>query len=99
MAQLIVRKLDDKAKEHLRARARRNGRSLEAEARIILESAAGMTPADSALEGPSAEKGFGTLMTELFGKRGLTPHQRRKFDRAVSELNEKSKMRIPDFEE
>ena len=41
MAQLIVRKLDDDAKERLKARAKRNGRSLEAEARAILEEAAG----------------------------------------------------------
>ena len=40
MAQLLVRKLDDDAKERLEARAGRNGRSLEAEARAILEEAA-----------------------------------------------------------
>ncbi len=37
MAQLIVRKLDDDVKERLKARAKRHGRSLEAEARAILE--------------------------------------------------------------
>ena len=40
MAQLLVRQLDDDAKERLKARAERNGRSLEAEAREILEAAA-----------------------------------------------------------
>ena len=40
MAELIVRKLDDAAKQRLAARAARNGRSVEAEARAIIEEAA-----------------------------------------------------------
>ena len=40
MAQLIVRDLDDRIIEALKARASRNQRSLEAELRVILERAA-----------------------------------------------------------
>jgi plasmid stability protein len=37
MAQIIVRNLDDTVVTRLKARARANGRSLEAEARLILK--------------------------------------------------------------
>jgi plasmid stability protein len=40
MAQLTVRKLDDRAYDRLKQRAERNKRSLEAEVRTILEEAA-----------------------------------------------------------
>jgi plasmid stability protein len=40
MAPLIVRRLDDAVKERLRVRARKHGRSPEAEARAILKDAA-----------------------------------------------------------
>lgn len=40
MAQVLIRGLDSGVVERLRARARRRGRSLEAELRGILESAA-----------------------------------------------------------
>ena len=40
MAQIIVRNLDDFVVERLKARARDNGRSLEAEVRQILEQSA-----------------------------------------------------------
>ena len=36
MAQLLVRQLDEAVKEALRRRARRHGRSMEEEARLIL---------------------------------------------------------------
>jgi plasmid stability protein len=41
MATLHIRDLKDSVKESLRVRAARNGRSMEAEARAILEEAAG----------------------------------------------------------
>ena len=37
MAQILVRNLDERLVKRLKARARRNGRSLQAEVRIILE--------------------------------------------------------------
>jgi len=40
MAQLIVRKLDENVKARLKARAKRQSRTLEAEARAILQEAA-----------------------------------------------------------
>ncbi len=40
MAQLLVRDLDDEVVERLKQRARRSGRSLEAEVRLILQRAA-----------------------------------------------------------
>ena len=39
MAQILVRKLPDSLVEQLKARARRNGRSLEAEVRDVLQRA------------------------------------------------------------
>ncbi|MBM4030481.1 MAG: hypothetical protein FJ291_01700 [Planctomycetes bacterium] len=39
MAQILVRDLDDVAVERLKARARQEGRSLQAEAKLILEQA------------------------------------------------------------
>jgi antitoxin FitA len=40
MAQIIVRNLDDSVVERLKKRAKTNGRSLEAEVRLILEQSA-----------------------------------------------------------
>ena len=37
MAQILVRNLDERLVKRLKARARRNGRSLQAEVRLILE--------------------------------------------------------------
>ncbi len=40
MAQILVRNLDESSVEHLKQRAAGNGRSLQAEAKLILEQAA-----------------------------------------------------------
>jgi antitoxin FitA len=62
MAQLVVRNLEEGVKRRLKARATKNGRSLEGEVREILrkstESAAKLPPAPA--------KGFGTLLAEIF---------------------------------
>jgi len=42
MAQILVRNVDPKAVERLKARARRHGRSLQSEVKILLERAAGV---------------------------------------------------------
>jgi plasmid stability protein len=47
MSQILIRGLDEKMIAKLKARAKRNGRSLEGEARNILESAAGASVAQS----------------------------------------------------
>ncbi len=43
MSQLLVRDLDDETLQRLKLRARRNGRSLQGEAKAILEAAATYT--------------------------------------------------------
>ena len=47
MAQIIVRNLDEAVVDRLKARARTNGRSLEAEVRLILEQSAKMDMAQA----------------------------------------------------
>lgn len=42
MAQTLVRNVDPKAVERLKARARRHGRSLQSEVKVLLERAAGI---------------------------------------------------------
>lgn len=39
MAQILIRNLDDSSVEHLKRRAAHNGRSLQAEAKLVLEQA------------------------------------------------------------
>ncbi len=96
MAQLTVRKLDDDVRHRLEARAARNGRSLEAEARAILEEAAG-SEAVPALRNEE-EKGFGDLMYEAFKDVGLRDDEVERFNGGIVEINSRSEMRIPDFE-
>ena len=60
MAQLLVRQLDEAVKEALRRRARRHGRSMEEEARLILAQAA--AEEDSIL----GTAGLGHRMAALF---------------------------------
>jgi plasmid stability protein len=97
MAQLIVRRRDDRVKERLRAGARKHGRSLEAEARAILEDAAGGELKQSRKRGK--EKGFGTLMHERFKKTGLTKEEAKLFQRGIDELRSNWRVRTPNFEE
>ncbi len=47
MAQILIRGLDEKVVARLKSRANSNGRSLEGEARSILQSAAGYSPAEA----------------------------------------------------
>lgn len=60
MAQLLVRNLDESVKDALRRRARRHGRSMEEEARLILRQAA------EAEEQPNSGQGLGSQMAALF---------------------------------
>lgn len=64
MAQFVVRNLENEVKLRLQRRARRNGRSMEAEVRDILRSA--VTQEDEVPAG-----GLGTEISALFGKAGL----------------------------
>jgi plasmid stability protein len=62
VAQLVVRNLDETVKKRLKARAVRNGRSLEGEVRDILAGAVKRPPSRR----PKPEKGFGTRLVEIF---------------------------------
>jgi hypothetical protein len=67
MAQLLVRNLDEGVKEALRRRARRHGRSMEEEARLILLQATQSSDWSSTMVGP----GLGSRMAALFAGQGL----------------------------
>ena len=54
MAQILIRKIDERVKARLQRRAKRNGRSMEAEAREILKS--------GSLERDVPEGGLGSEM-------------------------------------
>jgi plasmid stability protein len=96
MAQLIVRKLDDDVKERLKVRAKKHGRSLEAEARAILEEAVnGVSPSERQAK---KEKGFGTLMHERFKRTGFTDEEYTEFERHLAEMRSEPFKPI-DFEE
>ena len=68
MAQLVVRNLDDDVKARLQVRARRHGRSLEAEVRDILRNAA------NAEERPSG--GLGSDIAARFRGHGFEEGER-----------------------
>jgi plasmid stability protein len=63
MAQIVVRNLEEQVKSRLRRRAKRNGRSMEAEVRDILRSAAN--------EKERSKPGLGTRIAALFKDTGL----------------------------
>ncbi len=63
MAQILVRNVDERVKVRLQRRAKRNGRSMEAEVREIIINAA--------LQKETPEVGFGTQMANLFRGVGL----------------------------
>jgi plasmid stability protein len=96
MAQLIVRRLDDSVKQKLKARAKRKGVSLEAEARAILEKAAeGERPPKRSR---GKKKGFGTLMHERFKDVGLTDAEWKLFNEGIEEIRRGSTVKPVDFE-
>ena len=61
MAALSIRDLDDAVRERLRVRAARNGRSMEAEIRAIL---------DAAVRDPAERAGLGQALLSRFGAIG-----------------------------
>jgi antitoxin FitA len=63
MAQLVVRNLEESVKAGLQRRARRNGRSMEAEVREILRGAAH--------ERQAPEAGLGTRLASIVRGTGL----------------------------
>lgn len=84
MAQILVRNLDDPLKARLQRRAKRNGRSMEAEAREILRDALRR-------EAKTPKVGFGTATVALFGGQGLG------LEEPIQEIRG-MRMEIPEFE-
>jgi plasmid stability protein len=93
MSQLIVRKLDEAVKERLEARATRNGRSVEAEARAIIEEA---TEGEASRGDRMDNQSLGEFMHATFKDIGLTDDEWRRFNIGVSEMNLETS--FPDFE-
>jgi len=67
VAQLLVRNLDESVKQALRERARRHGRSMEEEARLILSQATQAGTGSLTVDSP----GLGSRMALLFAGLGL----------------------------
>jgi plasmid stability protein len=63
MAQLVVRNIEEDVKARLQKRAKRHGRSMEAEVRDILR--------DAVTKGAPKEEGFGTRFASHFKGLGL----------------------------
>ena len=63
MAQILVRNVEDPLKARLQKRARRNGNSMEAEAREILRNAL--------REEEAPTRGLGSEMVALFSGQGI----------------------------
>jgi len=63
MAQILIRKVDEKVKARLQRRAKRNGRSMEAEAHEMLTNAT--------LEEETTPVGFGSATVALFSGSGV----------------------------
>lgn len=84
MAQLVVRNIETKLKTRLQRRAKRNGRSMEAEVREILR--------DTLKEEDAQKVGFGTASVALFSGSGVT------LDEPIQEIRG-MRMQIPTFDE
>jgi plasmid stability protein len=82
MAQILVRNLEDRLKGRLQRRAKRHGRSMEAEAREILRNA---------LKEETPKLGLGSEMVALFSGSGVY------LDEPIAEIRG-MRMEIPDFE-
>jgi len=73
MAQVIVRNLDDKVRDKLRALAKEHGRSMEEEIREILKNAVLKTTL-------AEDSGLGTRIAERFRRYG--------FDKPIEEMKD-----------
>jgi plasmid stability protein len=85
VAQILVRNLDERLKSRLQQRAKRNGRSMEAEVLEILRNAA------LRQEEETPKVGFGTASVALFSGSGIS------LDEPIREIRG-MRMEIPDFE-
>lgn len=94
MADILIRRLDDETKARLKRRARRHGRSLEAEVRSILQEAVSTEWAPNETE---TKKGLGTLLMEELGKSPLSTEDWADFERNLREARRWTKPRDVDF--
>lgn len=94
MADILIRRLDDETKTRLQRRARRHGRSLEAEARRILAEAVAN---ECISEDAEPKKGLGTLLMEELGKSPLSPEDWEEFERGLEQARRGSRPREVDF--
>ena len=93
MPDILVRRLSSDVKERLKVRARANGRSLEAEAREILEAAAGESETASRSTQPLGER-----LHALIGRSALRPDEWAAFDQAIAADRKGWKLRKSGFE-
>jgi plasmid stability protein len=80
MAQLLVRNLPDDVKARLTRRAKKHGRSLEAEARAILSEAPEDAPRDA------GEPGLGTRLAGKLARHKVTKADWELFDDGMRQL-------------
>jgi len=85
MAQILVRNVEDPLKARLQRRAKRHGRSMEAEAREILRNAL--------REEESPKRGLGSEIVALFSGQGIGLEE----GEEILEIRG-MRMEIPDFE-
>lgn len=88
MATIVIRKLDETIKRKLQVRAARNGRSMEAEARVLLRESLHKLPAFPEI--PSLDRGLGAAIHELFAPLGgveLPIPSRRKSHRPIPDFS------------
>jgi plasmid stability protein len=84
MAQILIRKVDERVKSRLQRRAKQNGRSMEAEVRENLN--------DATLREETPAVGFGTATVALFSGSGIY------LDEPIQEIRG-MKMQIPNFDD
>jgi plasmid stability protein len=84
MAQLLIRKLDERDKALLQRRAKRNSRSMEAEAREILR--------DGLREKTVPRRGLGSEIVALFSGQGIGLEE----GEQIQEIRG-MRLQIPDF--
>jgi plasmid stability protein len=85
VAQILIRQVDDRLKSSLQRRAKRNGRSMEAEAREILR--------DGLREKVVPRRGLGSEIVALFSGQGIGLTK----DEEIPEIRG-MRMQIPKFE-
>ena len=86
MAQILVRKVEDRVKKRLTERARRNGRSMEEEVREILRNAL--------REEEVKQRGLGSEIVALFSGQGIGLEE----GEEIPEIRG-MQLEIPNFEE